>query len=107
MAGFKSMGDLERALRARGVRGLGKTILYKTEREERLPDVSELREIAEACRLPFEWFSADLSRLVEISASDPRAEIARRIRAAAERSEVPLEGMPGGLPPQAGEDHGS
>lgn len=43
-----------------GTRGLGAKTLGAIERGERRPRGMELREIADACRLPPEFFSADL-----------------------------------------------
>ena len=46
-----------------GARGLGAKTLGAIERAERRPRRMELREIAEACGLPPEFFSADLWEL--------------------------------------------
>jgi hypothetical protein len=88
LAGF---GQVEQLAAAIAQSGLKTGVLRKIEREERRGEFRELREIAEACRLPVEFFTADFSRLAEIS-DDPRRVIAERLAAAGERSERRREG---------------
>jgi transcriptional regulator with XRE-family HTH domain len=82
LAGFKN----PRALAARiDQRGLGEKTLYLIEQGHGDPQIRDLEAIAEACGVPLEWFSADFSRLAEIS-DDARRVIARETAAAVERS---------------------
>lgn len=68
-----------------GGRGLGATKLYAIE-QGRLPVAyRELVDIADACEVPVAFFTADFSRLEEIS-EDPRRVVARETAEAAQRS---------------------
>lgn len=85
------MGDLAKALHANGnPRGLGETKLRQIERGEITPEARELQAIAEACGVPLAWFTADFSRLDEIS-PEPRQQIAQMLSEAYQRSEEPTE----------------
>ena len=98
LADIRSVKALAKAI---GVQGLGETKLRQIEREEDAPAFRDLREIAEACGLGVEWFTADFSRLAEISA-DPRQRIAAVAAAAVARSQAQRNTEPGGQrPPQA------
>jgi len=103
LGGYKSVDALADALDLSGSR---RTRLYEAERGELALPFPTLREIAEVCGLPVEFFSVDFARLPEIS-DDPRAVIARETAAAAERSrkrreksgeELPLPREEGGTP---------
>jgi transcriptional regulator with XRE-family HTH domain len=95
MAGYKNMRELATALKANGsTRGLGQTTLRLIERGERVVEARELQDIAELCGVPLAWFTADFSRLEEIS-EPPRAVIARETRAAIERSRARREDRTG------------
>ncbi len=86
IADFRKVENLAAAIRKRGlIHGLGTTKLRQLEREEVTAHYRDLLEIAEACGLPVAWFTADLSRLPEIS-RDPRTVIAEETAAALERS---------------------
>jgi transcriptional regulator with XRE-family HTH domain len=82
LAGYSRVEDLAEAINQEGLRT---TVLREIEREQRRGEFRELREIAECCGLPVEFFTADFSRLGEIS-EDPRRVIAARLAAARERS---------------------
>jgi len=82
LAGFTNVEDLAEHTG----KGLRPTVLRQIEREERRGEFRELREIAEACGLPVEFFTADFSRLGEIS-GDPRRVIATRLASAVERAQ--------------------
>lgn len=73
--------------------GLGSKTLGMIERGERDVHTRELRDIAAACGLPYEFFTADLDRLPELTSQEP----ARRVREnfAAERAswQVQMEGV--------------
>lgn len=86
MAGLGSVPALAAELKKRGTkRGLGRTKLYRFEQDKEVPDIRDLIEIANACRIDLAFFTADLSRLREIS-DDPRRVLAAEISAAAERA---------------------
>jgi hypothetical protein len=75
LGGFRNVDDLAAALK--GTRnGLGTTTLRLIERGEIPADFSTYRDIAEACCVPVEFFTADFSRLPEIS-ENPRSVIAQ------------------------------
>jgi transcriptional regulator with XRE-family HTH domain len=93
LAGLTDVPSLAAALKANGVRKLGATKLRRMEREQDASDVRDLEAIADACGLPLAWFSADLSRLPEIS-EDPRRVIARETAAAVERAAARRAGRP-------------
>jgi hypothetical protein len=99
IGGYNRPQDLAAAI---GGRGLGATNLYKIERGERAPAVRELYDIAAACGLELEFFTADFERLREIS-EDPRKVIAREtaeaVRRSVERRSKRREGS--GPPPPA------
>ena len=80
LAGFRKVETLASAI---DQKGLGTTVLREIERGEHPAQFSDLQEIAYHCRVPVEWFTADFSRLPEISA-DPRRVIAARQAASAE-----------------------
>lgn len=101
LGGFTNVEDLAK----RTGKGLGPTVLREIEREQRGGEFRELREIAECCDLPVEFFTADLSRLAEIS-DDPRKLIAARLAQAGERSETRREGKHEDRPPRPGEGQG-
>lgn len=82
LAGFTNVEELAEHTG----KGLRPTVLRQIEREERRGEFRELREIAEACGLPVEFFTADFSRLAEIS-DDPRKVIATRLVSALERAQ--------------------
>lgn len=79
-----SVKQLADAIGADRGRGLGIASLRLLERDAGIADYAKLSEIAHACGLPVEWFTADFDRLAEIS-DDPRRAIAE-IRAAAKQS---------------------
>jgi hypothetical protein len=87
LAGIPSIEALIEKLQERGVTKMGRTTLYAIEGNRRTSptSASELEDIAQACGLPLAWFTADFSRLAEIS-EDPRQVIAQGITAALERS---------------------
>jgi hypothetical protein len=96
MAGFGGVPELAAALKRRG---LGATKLYEAEREEESLGFGDLAEIAHACgELPVEFFTADFSRLAEIS-DDPRKVIAERLAKAGERSDTRHADKNGDRPP--------
>lgn len=83
LGGLRNVGDLADALK--DTRGrLGTTTLRSIERGEARGDFSTYRDIADACGIPVEFFTADFSRLAEIS-EDPRSVIARETAAARRR----------------------
>lgn len=85
LGGYRNVGDLAEALK--GTRDkLGTTTLRNIERGEIPGDFSAYRDIAEACNLPVEFFTADFSRLAEIS-EDPRSVIARLTAEAVRRAQ--------------------
>lgn len=87
LSGYENMPDLAAALKARGVgRGLAEANLYKLERGTKHPEYRDMREIADLCNVPVEWFTADFTRLAEIS-EDPRKVLARVANEAAQRTE--------------------
>lgn len=88
MAGLEGVPSLVAELQRRGVKqgqGLGRTNLYAYESGRDVPDIRDLIEIAHACEVPIEFFTADFSRLAEIS-DDPRHVLATEIAAARERA---------------------
>jgi transcriptional regulator with XRE-family HTH domain len=100
LAGFNSVEDLAKAL---GQRGLKTTVLREIETGRRRGDLRDLREVADRCRLPVEFFTADFSRLAEIS-EDPGKVIARRLRSVDARSGRQRDSTPADPPPPEGED---
>ncbi|MHB1950191.1 MAG: helix-turn-helix domain-containing protein [Acidiferrobacteraceae bacterium] len=100
MAGYRNMAALASALKEQGnVRGLGETKLRLIERGERIAEARELQEVAELCGVPLAWFTADFSRLDEVS-ENPRAVIAREMKDAAERLGEPPADTSEAPPPQ-------
>lgn len=88
LAGYTNVKALANALHERGTgKGLGQTSLRQMEREEIISDPRNLQEIADLCGVPLAWFSADFSRLDEIS-EEPRTVIARETASVAERVEA-------------------
>lgn len=88
MRGYASVPALANALEQRGTgQGLGQTNLYLIERGEKVPDFRDMQEIADLCDVPVAWFTADFSRLGEIS-EDPRATLARAANGIAARIEA-------------------
>jgi transcriptional regulator with XRE-family HTH domain len=78
MAGYGDMKQLAERLTARGNgRGLKTKTLRSIEQGVRAADYRELREIAEACEMPVEWFTADFARLAKIS-DDARTVVAKK-----------------------------
>jgi transcriptional regulator with XRE-family HTH domain len=69
IAGYDRMEDLAATL---NVAGLGTDTLYEIERGKRGIQRHELKLIAEACELPYEFFTADL-RLLADNARERRA----------------------------------
>lgn len=98
MAGITSAGELAKEL---GLRGSGATHLYAAERDDRPLPFPVLREIADLCHMPVEFFTADFDRLREIS-DDPRRVIAEETAAALERVRRRREGPGEDSPPQHG-----
>ncbi|MDE2107259.1 MAG: helix-turn-helix transcriptional regulator [Patescibacteria group bacterium] len=68
-------------------RGLKRTKLYAIEKDRQAAERHELQAIADACGVPLEWFTADFSRLAEISA-DPKVVIAHEKAMINERRNV-------------------
>jgi hypothetical protein len=97
LGGLRNVQELAAAIDSR--RGLGTTTLRAIEREERVAEFRELNEIAVACGLPVEFFTADFSRLHEIS-EDPRSVIARETAAAVQRAAERRAKSDEGNPPQ-------
>lgn len=85
LAGYTKPDDLAQELARRGVRGLGRTTLYSIEAGRQEGTIPQLRELAEACGVPLAWFTADFSRLDEIS-EDPRTVLAQQTAGALARS---------------------
>lgn len=84
LGGLRNVDELAAALK--DTRGkLGTTTLRCIERGEAPGDFSAYRDIAEACGLPVEFFTADFSRVAEIS-ENPRSVIARETAAAVQRA---------------------
>ena len=106
LAGFRQVPELAKAIESLGAlrtrSGLRATKLREYERGEDSPDAGQLAAIAEACGLPLEFFTADFSRLPEIS-ENPRRVIAQELRAATERARARREDTPGGSRPQPAE----
>lgn len=96
MAGITSAPGLAKELE---IRGFGGTHLYLAERDQKMLPYAVIREIASICELPTEFFTANFSRLPEIS-EDPRRVIAEVIAAAVARSEERHEGSAEDPPPQ-------
>lgn len=99
LGGFSGVPALAAQLEALGLNGMGRTKLYEAERGEFVPAYHQLSEIATACELPVEFFSADLQRMGEIS-ENPRTVIAEAIAAAVARSEARRGGSVEDPPPQ-------
>lgn len=98
MAGIKSAPALAEKL---GLHGSGATHLYLAERDQKELPFPVFAEIAHACQVPLEFFTADFSRLREIS-EDPRRVIAEETAAAVERARM-RRGEPGEeIPPRHG-----
>lgn len=83
LKGYKRMEELAKAIDR--PRGLGTTNLREIERDARPVPFGDLADIAHACGVPVEWFTADFSRLAEIS-EDPRKVLARELAAATQRA---------------------
>jgi transcriptional regulator with XRE-family HTH domain len=94
LAGYTSVEDLANALNQPGLKA---TVLRAIEREERPGRFPELREIADCCGLPVEFFTADFSKLASIS-GEPREIIAARTKTAVERSGQRLDSKPADRP---------
>jgi hypothetical protein len=60
IAGFKSVDELAGRI---AIEGLGKDTLYDMQRGKRAIRRHELREIADACGLPMEFFTEDFDRM--------------------------------------------
>lgn len=104
LKGLSGVPALAAALRKGAAKGLGRTNLYAIERgEEEVVTYGSLVEIANVCEVPIEFFTADFSRLAEIS-EDPRAVIAAEIAAAVARAEERRAGSSEDPPPPPPED---
>lgn len=75
LAGFRHQRDLAQAI---DQAGLGERTLRAIELGSRHATERDFRAIADACRVPLEWFTADFSRLAEIS--DPPRDVLRAER---------------------------
>lgn len=73
LAGFKSVADLAQAIPSEA--DLGERTLRKFESGESELRPPVMREIAAACRLPYEFFSVDFTRLGEIANADRLGEL--------------------------------
>jgi transcriptional regulator with XRE-family HTH domain len=90
LAGFRHQRDLAQAI---DQAGLGERTLRAIELGSRHATERDFRAIADACGLPLEWFTADFSRLAEIS--DPPREVLRAEREkVSARSAARSEGKP-------------
>lgn len=106
MAGYRNAGLLADALEENGsARGLRETNLRLIERDARPAQPRELQDIADLCGVPLAWFTADFSRLPEVS-ENPRAVIAREMRAAEQRANERRAGTPEDHQPRPTEDRG-
>jgi hypothetical protein len=103
LRGFRNMDALAAAI---GGQKLGATKLREIEREERPPQFSELQEIAYHCNIHVAFFTADFSRLPEIS-DEPRRVIAERLAAAGERSDRRRDSKPADRQSRGAEDQQS
>jgi transcriptional regulator with XRE-family HTH domain len=92
LGGYRNVEALADELKDRRSK-LGTTTLRNIERGQIPGDFSVYREVADVCGVPVEFFTADFSRLAEIS-EDPRSVIARKtaeaVQRAAERREARL-----------------
>lgn len=73
---LKGLGSVDALADAIDSRGLGRTKLYGYEQDKKVPLYRELVDIANACEMPIEFFTADFGRLSEIS-DEPRLVIAQ------------------------------
>lgn len=94
LGGYRNVEVLAKALKGRRSK-LGTTTLRSIERGTLPADFSVYREVAEVCGLPVEFFTADFSRLAEIS-EEPRTVIARKTAEAVQRSVRRREAPPAG-----------
>lgn len=99
LAGHKAPKSLAAAIDRRGYSA---KVLYEIEQGKHSAGYAELAEIAHACGLPVEFFTADFSRLAEIS-EDPRKVIAQGLARAVARSEKRREDKPEDPPAPPGE----
>ena len=90
LAGFNSVDELADALNQRGLKS---TVLREIETERRGGELRDLREVADRCGLPVEFFTADFSRLAEIS-EEPGKVIARRLTSVDEKYEQQRDSTP-------------
>lgn len=94
IGGFKNVGDLADAITADA--SLGERTLRKFESGESPLRPPAMREIAHACGLPYEFFTADFSRLPELAdqpaSTEPLAEQVREQGQRLERIEALLLG---------------
>jgi hypothetical protein len=100
LAGFKSVDQLAKALNQRGLKS---TVLRDMENGKRRGELRDLRVVADGCGLPVEFFTADFSRLAEIS-EDPGKVITRRLLLADERVEQQRDSTPKDPPAREAED---
>lgn len=90
LAGISSPKALAETI---GGRGLGATKLYAIEQGRQPVSYREIVDIADATGLPVEFFTADFSRLDEIS-ENPRTVLARETAEAGQRSAERLADTP-------------
>lgn len=103
LGGIRNVEALAAKIGPDAKRGLATTTLRKIERGEVPVDYRDMLVIADACSVPIEFFTADFSRLSEIS-EDPRQVIARETAAAVERARERRARPPGDSPPQSEAD---
>lgn len=84
LGGYRNVEALAAALKDRRSK-LGTTTLRNIERGQLPGDFSVYREIADVCGVPVEFFTADFSRLAEIS-EVPQSVIARKTAEAVQRA---------------------
>ena len=97
LAGFRHQRDLALAI---DQAGLGERTLRAIELGRRHATERDFRAIADACRVPLEWFTADFSRLAEIS--DPPREV---LRAEREKVSARSAARSGGKPEETQPPH--
>lgn len=95
LADIRQVSDLSAEINQKG---LGTTKLRQMEREEIPSEARDLEAIAHACKLPVEWFTADFSRLPEISPPDSRKILAQQTAAASQRGQERRAGKPASPP---------
>lgn len=100
LAGLQNVRDLAKAIQQQKPRGLGETRLRQIERAEIQATIGDIREISDACEIPWEWFVVDFSRLAEIAPPNPREMLARLTAEAVERARKKPPKDPPGTQPQ-------